>query len=91
MSPGYARDMQNGYYAPKSWAECTVMHDQMPIFINEYAGAANIYDWCAPHYNACMDGVNASYHYAGDNDQFTGLGDDYIRVHTGDCLPAVAY
>jgi hypothetical protein len=91
LPPAYTRDTQNAYCAPKNWAECVVLHEQMPIFINEYAGTTDVYDWSAPHYSAYVDGVNGSYHYPGDNDQFGGLGNDYIRVQAGDCLPAVAY
>ncbi|KAG9308225.1 hypothetical protein JVU11DRAFT_12242 [Chiua virens] len=89
LSATYARDTQNAYYE-KSWAECAVLHDQMPIFINEYGGPTNVDDWCAPHYSACADGTIALYHYPGSDD-LGGLGDDCIRVHMEDCLPAIAY
>ncbi|KAF8554125.1 hypothetical protein OG21DRAFT_1509270 [Imleria badia] len=91
LSPAYTRDTQNGYCTPKSWAECAVLHEQMPIFINEYAGMADVYDWCATHYSAYVGGTNGPYHYPGDHNQFDGLGNDYIRVQAGECLPAVAY
>ncbi|KAF8431081.1 hypothetical protein L210DRAFT_3651334 [Boletus edulis BED1] len=88
LPPSYTRDTQNAYCAPKNWAECAALQEQMPIFINEYAGTTNFYDWCTPHYGAYVDGTNGSYHFSGDTDQF---GNDYIRVQAGDCLPAVAY
>lgn len=91
LSPAYTLDTQNTYCVPKSWTECAVLHEQMPIFINEFGGAPNVYDWCAPHYSAYLDGTNGSYHYPGNTDQFGGIGNDYIRVQPGDCLPAVAY
>ena len=92
---GYARAMPHAYDAPKSWAECTTtVHTQMPIFVNAYAGGTGVYDWCVPHahYGSCVDAADGAYPYTGEHhDPFGGLGDDYVRVHAGECLPAVAY
>lgn len=98
LPPAYTRDAHNAYQCtPKSWADCGVVHhdeQMMPIFVNQYAGTANVYDWCAPHYSTYTtvdeDVTHTSFHhnYPGNSgDQFS----DYLRFQNAECIPAVAY
>ncbi|KIJ59979.1 hypothetical protein HYDPIDRAFT_117889 [Hydnomerulius pinastri MD-312] len=84
---GYTQDMQNSYCPPKSWAECASPFGQIPMFINEYARAPNVYDWCSADDNVYMGHPNALHPNTGHFD-----GNEVIRVHTeGEYLPTIAY
>ncbi|KAF9234734.1 hypothetical protein BU15DRAFT_78739 [Melanogaster broomeanus] len=90
MPTGYIQDMQNLYCPPKSWADCASSYEQMPIFVNEYAGAPSIYDWCTTNNNVYMGDPDALHHYPGHVGHFDGY--EAIRVQTeGEYLPTAAY
>ncbi|KAF9225598.1 hypothetical protein BS17DRAFT_777345 [Gyrodon lividus] len=87
---GYTQDMQDSYCPSKSWADCVSSYEQMPIFVNEYAGSPTIYDWCTTNSSMYMGCPDTLQHYPGDASHFGGH--EVIRVHTeGGYLPTIAY